>query len=127
MGRRARGLSRECDRQDMCDLSIGTVLAHSPQGSDGQWPCETVCKLLEHYSSQDIEHRLEIAVYNRRGAYFRAPGGDQERKLAQKFRSYAEQIEARWSRAGAVLRRIQSYYEHEAEKYDRRSRDGEFE
>jgi hypothetical protein len=123
----ARRLAAACGRLGVCDSHIGEVLAHAPQDIDGRWPCEPVRNLIERLVSERMETGLEVAIYNRRGAFCRAKGGEQERCLAAKFRRYEEQVHSRWPRTAAVLIRIAETYEREARREDDREAFEEFE
>jgi len=123
----ARKLAGECDRLDICDIQIGNVLAYSPSDQNGYWPCEVVRNLIEEIDSGELEHGIEVGVYNKRGAYFRAKGGTQERGLAAKFRQYAQQVCSIWPRTAAMLNHIADCYEREARHFDEKAAFEEFE
>jgi hypothetical protein len=103
------------------------VLAYSPYDSKGHWPCEVVCDLIEKLASNDLEHGVEVGVYNKRGAHFRAKGGAQEHELASKLHGYAQKVQSRWPRTAAMLNRIADGYEREARHFDEKDAFEEFE
>jgi hypothetical protein len=123
----ARRLATECGRLGVCDSHIGEVLAHAPEDADGRWPCEPVRNLIEKSASQDIEGGFAVGIYNRRGVFCRAEGGDQERNLAAKFRRSAELIQTRWPRTASVLHSVAEGYEREGHQEDDRAAFNEFE
>ncbi|MHC4638382.1 MAG: hypothetical protein ACYTBV_12930 [Planctomycetota bacterium] len=123
----ARRLAEECDRLEICDIQLGNVLAYSPRDPKGNWPCEAVCDLIEKLANNDLEHGIEVEVHNKRGAHFRAKGGEQERKLVSKFQEYAQNARSKWPRAAAMLDRIADSYEREARWHDERDAFEEFE
>jgi hypothetical protein len=123
----ARKLAEECNRLTVCDIRIGNVLAYAPMDPDGQWPCVAVCNLVEEIASPELEEGLETGVRNKRGAHWRARGGEQERKLAQKFHSYGERVRSKWPRTAGLLNRIAEDYEKEARWQDERDLIEEFE
>jgi len=125
--REARKLASECDRLDICDIQIGHVLAYSPSDQNGYWPCEAVRNLIEEIASSELEHGIEVGVYNKRGVHFRAKGGAQERGLAVKFRQYAQQVSSKWPHSAAMLNRIADGYEREAHWHDEKDAFEEFE
>jgi hypothetical protein len=55
-------------------------------------------------------------LYNRRGLTARSPedGGQQERKLAQTYRTQADTLSDRWPRIAVVLRDLASMYDTDA-------------
>ena len=124
---RARELARECKRLGVCDSRIGNMLAYSPADADGAWPGEAVRNLIEDVKSEDLERAIQIGVYNKRGGFRRETGGEQERRLAEKFRGYAKQVHTRWVRTASLLERMAQHYEREAKQEDERSAFEEFE
>ncbi len=58
---------------------------------------------------------------NSRGVTSRNPydGGDQERSLAQKYRTDAESMQLIWPRTAAILFSIAKSYEYDAAREDR--------
>ena len=119
----ARRLLHERERADIGDRYIGQLLSGSPEGEDGVWPAEPVRNLLEELDSQSLESGLANGRLESRGVTVRDPyeGGVQERTLACQYRSWARQVEARWLRAGQVLRRLADSYEQEALMCDERA------
>lgn len=123
----ARKLANKCERLDVCDIRIGHMLAYSPYDTKGYWPCEAVCNLIEELASRELEHGIDVGVYNKRGVHFRAKGGTQERELSSKFRGYAKQVCSRWPRTAAMLNHIVDKYEWEAGQRDEEDAFEEFE
>jgi hypothetical protein len=122
----ARKLASEKGRLGVCDTQIGNMLAYSPEES-GIWPCQSVRNLLEKVRSEGLDHGVELGIYNKRGAYFRAKGGDQERQLRDQFRRYADAIRSKWPFTAAILTRIADNYDREAKREDERDAFEEFE
>src|SRR4029077_6574662 len=98
-----------------------------PAGPDGNWPCLAVRTAIEQLASADIERHLQTAVFNKRGAHFRAPGGEQERALATKFQGYAEHVRMSWPRTAALLAGIAENYKHFGRHQDKAAELDEFE
>ncbi len=63
---------------------------------------------------------LQLGVYNERGFVTRgyAEGGQQERTLANKYRSWASGLAARWPLTAETLREIADGYELDARRAD---------
>jgi hypothetical protein len=112
----ARKLAQECGRLEICDSRIGQVLAYTPKEHDETWPCEPVRNLLETIKSDKLERGLAIGVYNKRGVHIQAKGGVQEKKLAEKFETYATRVQSKWPRTAAMLRSITLGFEHDARR-----------
>ena len=70
--------------------------------------------------SAELEDGFVVGTRNRRGVTMRLPfdGGEQERGLAQRYRSWAKVCETEWPKTAAVLERIAESYEHEARRED---------
>ena len=102
------------------DDQIGTYLSRSPVGNDGIWPHESVRAVIERTNSEEIEFALKIGRKNSRGVTSRHPyaGGDQERKLAQEYKSDAKKIQLISPRTAGILRAIAKSYESEAKRED---------
>ena len=120
----SRRLCEDRDRRDIGDQRIGEVLANSPIGTDGIWPCEAVRNVLE--TAQSPEHiriGFSIGRGNQRGFTSRGifDGGTQERELAQAYRRDAAQIRLRWPAAARLLRELADSYEFDGRRQDTRS------
>lgn len=117
----ARRLCREQGRESPGDNRIGHMLASSPAGSDGAWPCEPVREVLDSMASQSAGQGFHIGMTNRRGVTMRGPfdGGDQERTLAEQYEHDAKQIAGRWPFTARILRSLASSYDSEGQHEDR--------
>ena len=119
----ARRLCKERVRAAIGDEQIGKVLANSPIGADGEWPCEPVRDLLDNLRSSHIGTGLTIGKHNLRGVTSRGPldGGHMERSLAEEYRSSASTFSARWPFTAQLLRKIAYGYDKDAHWFDERS------
>lgn len=54
--------------------------------------CEVVRDVLEELHSENMVHGVSIGAYNARGVHWRGEGGDQERELAKKYRSWENSL-----------------------------------
>ncbi len=120
----ARLLLRDRDRADVGDEQIGELLSGSPDGGDGAWPAEPIRDLIERLGSREIENGLHIGKANQHGMTSRGvyDGGDQERVLAARFRSWSAIVAGQWPRTSRVLRELAESYEREARRHDARAR-----
>jgi hypothetical protein len=102
------------------DQRIGHVLRYAPVDDDDMWPCGAVRDLIEKVGSPDLELGLEVEINNSRGMTERGliEGGDQERRLAEKYRAFATRAAGRWPRTARLLRRVASAYASEAQQHD---------
>jgi hypothetical protein len=116
----ARTISIADRRVEVCDFKIGEQLSYAPSDPDGSWPCQAVRNVLESVKSDEILRGFITGVRNQRGGTHRGikEGGDQERKLAMKFRAYAEKCKVAWPRTCLALRRTAERYETDAKLYD---------
>lgn len=119
----ARLAFAESDRADIGDEQIGQVLSSAPEGADGVWPPEPVRDLIETIGSTRIEAGVHLGVVNSRGITTRGvfDGGDQERRLAARYRNWAAQTAGRWRRTSRVLRGLAETYELDGRREDERA------
>jgi hypothetical protein len=109
-----RRLCREHARTDIGDQCLGQLLARSPAGDNGVWPCEAVCQAMEEIASPQIGIGFQVGTRNSRGVHARGEGGEQERELAAKYRGWAERLHFDYPYVGGVLEGIASSYDREA-------------
>ena len=119
----ARRFCKERARVVIGDQQIGKVLANAPAGADGAWPCEPVRDVLDSLHSSHIGDGLIVGKSNLRGATSRAPldGGQQERALANQYRSFADLVSAKWPFTAQLLRKIADSYRRKAQWFDQHS------
>jgi hypothetical protein len=109
----ARRLATEQDRLEVCDITLGEILAHSPDGADGIWPGESARSLLEGTGSEEMQRGFYTGTINKRGMSSRGAyeGGDQERELAGYFRHHALALEATHPQLAATLHELAKSYD----------------
>ena len=117
----ARSLARKYGRVDIGDQMIGQLLSHCSVGEDGVWPCEPVRDAIEDIASTEIRIGMSIGIRNSRGVTFRGEGGEQERKLADQFRSWSEKIDFVYPYTSDLLEQIACSYDSEMEWWDTRA------
>jgi len=114
-----RDACAELDRGEIGDTCIGKLFSNAPKGSDDVWPCEPVRQVIEIIQSKSMSRGACTGLYNARGAHWRGEGGDDERKLAEKYRAWADSLQ--YSHpfvASAILMEMVRTYEHEAIRED---------
>ena len=118
-----RRFCKERARVVIGDQQIGKVLANAPIGADGAWPCEPVRDVLDSLRSSYIGDGLVVGKSNLRGTTSRAPldGGQQERALANQYRSFADLVSAKWPFTAQLLRKIADSYRRKAQWFDQHS------
>lgn len=96
---------------------IGEVLNYSPPDPDGLWIRRAVAAALNDRDADDMRDGYMRGAYRSRGAYFVDPTGKPERKLAERFRSKADDAEnAGFQRFAVTLRGLADGYHREAER-----------
>jgi addiction module HigA family antidote len=114
-----RDACAELGRLDIADVCIGKLLSGAPAGNDGVWPCEPVRQVMEDVHSKRMMEGAHTGLYNSLGATWRGEGGDQERELAEKYRSWANTLQYSHSFvASELLMGMVRTYEHEANRED---------
>ena len=116
----ARKLAHGVGRGSVADQKIGELLSASKVDADGIWPALPVRELIELTRSRDLETGVMIGKSNRRGVTTRAvgAGGEQERKLAQRYREWSKAAAFDWPRTSAILENLAKSYDHEAKVHD---------
>ncbi len=96
---------------------IGKVLIHAPPDSKGLWIHHAVAKELDDRENDDMRESFRNEKYNSRGVHFVDTTGEPERKLAEKFRNQADEVEnAGFHRFAVTLRNLAKGYDQEAER-----------
>ncbi|MHB8077562.1 hypothetical protein [Desulfosporosinus fructosivorans] len=118
---RVREFAKELSRGDVCDSCLGTLFSNAPIGKDGVWPCEPVCKVIDRIANDKFSSGLRTGLYNARGVHSRGEGGDDERKLAEKYENWAIALEFIYPRVSGILRQMAKSYQGEAIREDNRA------
>ena len=115
-----RKLCREADRLEVCDSTLGQILAHIPADSNGIWPAQPARDVLNRPELDRLRRGFAIGTRNKRGTTSRAydEGGVQERSLAETYRQYAKALQNSHPNLAAVLEDIAGSYESEGLSHD---------
>jgi addiction module HigA family antidote len=119
---KSRALAREHARKEIGDFVIGQLLARCPIGADEVWPCEPVREVLEELGTAEIARGLSNSVYNSRGVVWREEGGGQERRLAEKYRSWSTSLANQYPFVAKILADIAATYDQDAVREDTETR-----
>lgn len=116
--------------KDICTISghweiaqdtIGKVLIHCPPDAGGLWIDRSAADILNARDVELMRRAFRIALYNSRGMHFIDPSGSQERELAKKYRTKAEQVENEgYQRLAATLRDLADEYDRDAQQISER-------
>lgn len=120
---KARQLARANDREEVCDIYIGHVLAYSPSDPvSNSWPAAAVCEVIESTASDALQRGFTSECFNKRGVYSKniTEGGGQERALADQYQRWADQAH-QYPRTAAMLESIAERWRHDAEIEDTRA------
>lgn len=120
-----RKLLANAGRLKIGDSQLGGILAYSPLGDDGNWPCEKVCRLIESISSDSLERGLIIGIHNKRGCHFVAPGGKGELAITEQFKKYLDSRH-QYPRTRKILAILVRDYKEEAKSNQDHERFEEF-
>jgi hypothetical protein len=117
---KARTLCKEKGREIIGDQIIGQVLASSPTGKDGIWPCEEVRNVLDIVKSAELGRGFQIGKYNLRGVTTRSmdDGGKQEYNIAEIFKKDAAALQFRWPFTAKILNSLAASYENHGKQED---------
>ncbi len=95
---------------------LGKLFSTAPADENDVWPFNPMRDALENIINQELSDGLKTSLYNTRGIHSRGidEGGDDERKLAEKFRRSANILEYSHPQISKVLKRLVDTYQREA-------------
>jgi hypothetical protein len=108
-----RNLAKEQDRLEVCDTTLGEIMAYAPEGVDKVWPFEPARDVLEQNGSAEMLNGFHIGCLNKRGVHSRGAyeGGEQERDIAAYYRRQAYELEPTHPKLSAALINLARSYE----------------
>lgn len=119
-------LAKASDLSEVAAMEVSSILARAPGEPNGIWPNRATRELLERPIGRDLSAYLEMVRVNARGGTSRplGAGGRLERVLAASYRRQARLPELqRWPATQALLNRLATRYEHDADRRDERTRE----
>jgi len=124
----ARQKATAADRLEVCDVTIGEVLARSGYEPNGSWPMIAIRDLIDAIDSPRLERGFANGALGRRGTYSKTlgEGGGQERNQAAAYERHAESCRTRWPRTAAVLMRVANVYRQQARQEDQEAQRADF-
>lgn len=116
----ARQLCLDADRLDVCDSTLGQILAHASPDEDDIWPCKPVRDVLDRPELEKMRNGFQLGARNKRGMTTRAcnEGGGQERTLADFYRHQAQALAGSHVYLAATLEELAQWYEHDGQRED---------
>lgn len=104
----------------MGDIRIGQLLAHSPDGQDGIWPCEAVRDILEDLGTEEMARGIQVGRFNVEAVVHRGEGDSRQRDRAKSYREWSAQVAARYPFTARILVQLGDTYESQARWHDDR-------
>lgn len=121
-------LATQVDRKAVAEIHIGAMLARFARRRPwDDWLPSAALDLLDQPESGELRERFHLGVHNARGVTSRGPydGGEQERKLAGRYRELAVRYGTSYPRVSTLLISIAEGYEQDARRQDERAAIGE--
>lgn len=101
--------------------TLGHVLVYAPPDPDGLFIHRASAAVLNAKDAENMRDGFGIEVFNSRGVHG-FTGGKDERALATKYRSQAEELElAGFPRLATTFRELAQQYDHDADRQTSRS------
>ena len=92
---------------------LGSLLAFSPIGDDGEYPCEAVRKIIEEEYDKELKLAYVISEKNKRGVYT-PDGGKTEHELALKYKNTANYLRTEFPKTAKIFDELSEEYEYES-------------
>ncbi len=107
---------RETGHFEVAMAVVGQVFIHTPPDPDGLWIHHSVAEALNRKDAQNMRDGFRTALYNSRGVHH-SSSGKEEKALAEKYCTKAEEIEAHgYHRLADTLRGLVDSYDRDAER-----------
>ena len=116
----ARDLCAKSDRLEVCDSTLGQILAYAPKGDDDVFPFEPARDVLDRIELEGMRSGFEIGCRNKRGFVSKSPtgGGAQERELVEYYRKQVKTLDGSHPRLAGTLHALADSYESDACRED---------
>ncbi|MBF9239518.1 hypothetical protein I2I05_19145 [Hymenobacter sp. BT683] len=98
------------------DIQLGLLLSHAPVGTDGVWPPQAVCQLLEEEGANEtVARHIHMGRYNIHGRTHTVDGGRREENLAADYANWAQKLQTRYPTTARILRGLHNDFKAQAE------------
>ena len=107
----------ESGHLEVAFIMVGHVLIHTPPDPDGLWLHHSAAAALNAKDASNMRNGFRTELFNSRGVHWVGPEGREERELAEKYRTKAEEVEAHgYHRLASSLRKLAASYDRDAER-----------
>lgn len=113
-------ICRANDRIDVCNISLGEIIARGPTGADGVFPFEPARPVLDADENAKMLQGFHTGCFNKRGVVSRSmdDGGAQERDLSATYRGHSVAPATSFPRLSAALEGLAQTYDRHAVRED---------
>ncbi|MCE8421245.1 hypothetical protein LZ190_21715, partial [Rhodovulum sulfidophilum] len=121
-------LATDADRKEVAETHFGALLARMARRRPwDDWLPDVILEHLDRSACAGLRERFCMGVRNARGVTMRSPydGGEQERRLAERYRELAARYGNSHPRLSESLISIAEWYEWDARREDERAAVGE--
>ncbi len=118
-------LLAEHKQENLFGYLLGRLLAHSPVGSDGYYPCEQVRRVIEDNDDDDLISSYRTEIYNERGI-FSPTAGKEELLIANRYKENAEHLAINFPRTASIYYELYKGYVAESKRERENAENGQF-
>ena len=114
-----RQLGAQFGRVERADICVGELLARRFPEGDRAWPERPICEALEAVGTDRIASGFRTGAINARRVRMRdSVGGETDKDLALKYRTWAEAHAVEYTFVSRVLRSVAGFYDGMAAHWD---------
>ncbi len=118
-------LLAEHKQENLFGYLLGRLLAHSPAGSDGYYPCEQVRRVIDDNDDDDLISSYRTELYNERGI-FSPTAGKEELLIANRFKENADHLAINYPRTASIYYELYNGYVAESKRERENAENGQF-
>ena len=112
-------------QKEMFGYALGRLFAYAPKASNGHYPCEAVCQIIEEYADDSVLREYRCELFNKRGV-FSPTAGKEEKDIAEGYKENAEFLCIKYPKTADVFFKMSQSYEYDSELERRRAENGYF-
>ena len=120
-----RNLLSKNHQTKLFNMLIGRLLAYSPCGNDGFYPCEVIRKFIENNAESDLITSFQTEIFNSRGVYT-SSAGKEELRIANKYKENADHLTVKYPRTASIYYGLYEQYIVESQKERENAETGSF-